>query len=224
MRRALLLLAALAALALAARATPLGEALSLDSLRAHQAGLAALVAARPAAAAAGYVLAYVAVAALSLPGAGAMTLLGGALFGPGWGTALAATGATAGAVLVFLVARRAVGPGRLPPRVAAWARPLREEGFTVLLALRLVPLVPFVLLNLVAGAAGMRLRPFLLATAIGVVPGGFVYASAGAGLGAALEGGRVLTPGLVLALAAMAALALLTIPLRRWLAKRRPGG
>lgn len=223
MTRALVLLAVLAAV-VAARCTPLGELLSAESLRARQAEMAALVAARPWLAAAAYVAAYVAVAALSLPGAAPMTLLGGVLFGPVLGTALAATGATAGATLVFLLARRVAGPGGLPPRVAAWARPLRDEGFTVLLALRLVPLVPFVLLNLVAGLAGMRLRSFVAATAIGVVPGGFVYASAGAGLGAALEGGRILTPGLLVALGAVAALALLTIPLRRWLARRGESG
>ena len=220
MKRALLILGGLALALVALRLSPLGGFLSLDALREHREALLAFAAARPYLSAAGYMALYVAVVALSLPGAAIMTLAGGFLFGRLAGTALAALAATGGAALVFLLARRLLRDAKLGARAEAIAESLRQDGFLVLLSLRLVPLFPFVLVNLAPALVGMRLGPFVLATALGVVPGGFIYASAGAGLGAALEGGRVLTPGLVLALGALALVALLGIPLRRWLRRR----
>ncbi|MCW8084690.1 TVP38/TMEM64 family protein [Sabulicella glaciei] len=219
----LLAAAALVLLLVALRLSPLGDALSLEKLRQHQTGLLALVEQRPILAALLFLGAYVAVVALSLPGATVMTLTSGFLFGPLPGTALAATGATLGAALVFLLARRILGADGLESlgeRGARLAALLRQDGFLVLLALRLVPLFPFVLVNLLPPLAGMRLPVFLGATALGVVPATFAFALAGSGLGDALEGGRVLTPGLILALCGLALVVLLGIPLRRWLERR----
>ncbi|WP_207536916.1 TVP38/TMEM64 family protein [Sabulicella rubraurantiaca] len=223
MRRLLLAAGAFLLLLVALRLSPLGEALSLENLRQHQAGLLALVAERPFLAALLFLCAYVAVVALSLPGATVMTLTGGFLFGPLVGTALAVMGATVGAALVFLLARRIVGAKGLESlgeRGARLAALLRRDGFLVLLALRLVPLFPFVLVNLLPPLAGMRLPAFLAATALGIVPATFAYALAGSGLGDALEGGRVLTPEIIVALCGLALVALLGIPLRRWLERR----
>jgi uncharacterized membrane protein YdjX (TVP38/TMEM64 family) len=224
-RRWLLALAAIAAI-VALRFSGLADWLSLDALRANRGALAAWVAANPLLAPAAYVALYVAVVAFSLPGATAMTLAGGFLLGAALGGTLAVVSATLGAGALFLFASRVTGEGglaRFGERGAKLAEGLRRESFTYLLVLRLVPLFPFVLVNLVPALVGMRLAPFMAATFLGVIPGTAVFALAGAGLGRALDGDgpiRVLTPEVVLALCGLAATALRAIPLRRWLARR----
>jgi uncharacterized membrane protein YdjX (TVP38/TMEM64 family) len=177
-----------------------------------------------------YVLIYVAVVAFSLPGATVMTLAGGLLFGALAGTALTVVAATIGAALVFLLARRIAGADaldRLGPRAAAIAAGLRRDAASYLLVLRLVPLFPFVLVNLVPAFCGVRLSVFVATTFLGILPGTAVFSLAGAGLGEALgagrfEIGRVLTPQVLGALLGLAALALAAIPLRRRFAPDQP--
>ena len=223
--RWLLALAAVAVI-VALRFTGLADLLSLDALRANRGTLTAWTAAHPGLAPAAYAALYVAVVAFSLPGATAMTLAGGFLFGAWLGGTLAVLSATVGAGALFLIASRIIGEGglaRFGERGARLAEGLRRESFTYLLVLRLVPLFPFVLVNLIPALVGMRLAPFLGATFLGIIPGTAVFALAGAGLGRALEGDgplRILTPEVILALCALAATALLAIPLRRWLATR----
>lgn len=224
-RRWLLALAAVAVI-VALRFTGLADLLSLDSLRANRGALTAWTTAHPLLAPTAYAALYVAVVAFSLPGATAMTLAGGFLFGAALGGTLAVLSATIGAGALFLFASRLIGEGglaRFGDRGAKLAEGLKRESFLYLLALRLVPLFPFVLVNLIPALVGMRLAPFLGATFLGIIPGTAVFALAGAGLGRALEGDgpiRILTPEVILALTALAATALLAIPLRRWLATR----
>lgn len=220
----------LAGLLAALRLSPLGELLSLETLARHRAALDALVARHLLLAAGAYVGLYVAVVALSLPGATAMTLAGGLLFGAALGTALTVAAATLGATLVFLLARRLFGADaleRLGPRAQRLAAALRREAASYLLALRLVPLFPFVLVNLVPAFCGVRLPVFVLTTFLGIIPASAVFSLAGAGLGEALaagslEPGRILTPQVLAALLGLAALALLAIPLRRRFAPDQP--
>jgi uncharacterized membrane protein YdjX (TVP38/TMEM64 family) len=216
------------ALLLAARLTPLGELLSLETLARHQATLTDLVARHAALAAAGYVLLYVTVVAFSLPGATVMTLAGGLLFGAALATGLAVVAATIGATLVFLFARRLFGAdalARLGPGAERLASGIRKEAASYLLVLRLVPLFPFFLVNLVPAFAGVRLPVFVVTTLFGILPGTAVFALAGAGLGEVLaaggdfEIGRVLTPQVLAALLGLAALSLAAIPLRRRFAR-----
>jgi uncharacterized membrane protein YdjX (TVP38/TMEM64 family) len=211
--------------------SPLGQFLSMEALARHQEALAGLVARHGALAVAGFVALYVVVVALSLPGATVMTVTGGMLFGAVAGAVLAAASATVGAALVFMLARRIVGPeglAKLGPRAARIAAGVRRDAVPYLLSLRLVPLFPFVLVNLVPAFCGVGLRVFVLTTAVGILPATFVFALAGAGLGDVLaaggsfEIGAVLTPQVLGAFGGMAALALATIPLRRRLA--REGG
>ncbi len=133
---------------------------------------------------------YVAVVAISFPGAGALTITGGFLFGAALGTALASVAATIGATLIFLIARTSLGAllaERAGPRAQKLRQGFQEEGFSYLLFLRLVPLFPFWLVNLAAALFGMRLLTYVAATAIGVVPATFVFAYFGHGLGTALD-------------------------------------
>jgi len=173
------------------------EALSWEGLAARRAALAETVAARPVLAAAGYVALYAAAVAVSIPGAAVITASGGLLFGIAAGAALAVAGATLGAIGLFLAARTALGP-LLARKAGPWLDRLRpgleRDGFHVLLALRLIPLVPFALLNLVCALVGMRMGPFVAATFLGIIPGSVVFASIGAGLGHVLEAGH--TPDL----------------------------
>ena len=196
MRRMLPLLGLVGLLALA-WAMGWHEALRWEWLAARRAALAEVVAARPVLSALAYVAVYAAAVAVSIPGAGVITASGGLLFGIPLGAALAVAGATIGAVGLYLAARTALGP-LLAARAGPWLDRLRpgleRDGFHVLLALRLIPLVPFALLNLICALVGMRLSPFVAATLLGIIPGAVVFASIGAGLGHVLEAGQ--TPDL----------------------------
>jgi len=222
--RFLLILLLLVAVASAWR-LGFAEQISFPELARNQALLVHFVARRPLAAPALYVAVYAAAVALSLPGGAVLTCAGGLLFGTWLGGALAALGATAGAVLLFLIARTALGPlmvrhaGGLIERL----RPgLERDGFSYLLALRLIPAFPFWLVNLAPALAGMRLAPYAAATALGILPATFVFASIGAGLSAVLAAGRapdlslILSPAVLGPLVALALLALLPIAWRRW--------
>jgi uncharacterized membrane protein YdjX (TVP38/TMEM64 family) len=223
-RRLLPLLLLLLALA-ATWAAGLPQQLSWDALARNHAALAEWVASHPDAAPALYIVIYAVAAALAFPGAAVVTVAGGLLFGTLVGGALAVLGSTLGATVLFLAVRyhladalaaRAGGfLGRLGPQ-------LKRDGFSYLLALRLVPAFPFWLVNIAAGLSGMRLLPYLAATLIGVLPVTFVYASIGAGIGAMLAaGGRpdltvVFSPRILGPLIALALLSLLPVAWRRW--------
>jgi uncharacterized membrane protein YdjX (TVP38/TMEM64 family) len=214
---------------LALRAAGVGELLSLDTLARHREALLGFVAAELPLAAAAYIAVYALAVALSLPGAVVLTLAGGFLFGAGLGTALTVVAATLGAVAVFLLARRIFGGDALE-RLGAPARRLaaglRRDAAVYLLVLRLVPLFPFWLVNLVPAFAGVRLPVFAATTLAGILPGTAVFSLAGAGLGDILAAGgelsvgSILTPRILAGLLGLAALSLLGIPLRRWLERR----
>lgn len=220
---------AVVALVLALRFTGLGELLSLDTLARHRAVLTGWVAANPWLAALAYVLVYTAATAFSVPGALVLTLSGGFLFGAVLGTVLTVAGATAGATLVFLFAQRVFGADalqKLGPRAEGLARGIQANAWSYLLVLRLVPLFPFFLVNLVPAFCGVRTGVFVATTALGIIPGTAVFSLSGAGLGRVLDAGGtpslsgILTPEIIAALCGLAALALLAIPLR----KRFAGG
>lgn len=211
-------LLALLALLAAAWGSGLTRFLSFEALAEHRAALDAWVGASPALAAAAYVLAYVVVVALSLPGGAVMTLAGGLLFGPWLGAALAVGGATLGACALFLAARSALAPlvaGRAAGLLDKVRPGLERDGFFYLLTLRLVPVVPFWLANLAPALLGMPFGAYAAATAIGILPGTAVFAGIGAGLGDILAaGGRpdlsvLLSPSILLPLLGLAALSLL---------------
>ena len=128
---------------------------------------------------------YVVQTALSLPGAAILSLAAGAIFGSLLGTLYAVSAATIGAACAFLVTRYLLRDPVLEkfgPKLEGLNRELEARGFNYLLFLRLVPLFPFFLINLAAGLTALPLRTFLLATLLGIIPGGFVYVNAGASL------------------------------------------
>jgi uncharacterized membrane protein YdjX (TVP38/TMEM64 family) len=204
-----------------------GDRLSFDTLRENREALLAWRDENWARAAAAYLAAYVAVVAFSLPGALAMTLTGGFLFGLVWGSLLTLTGATLGAVAIFLAARTSLGDrlaARLEGRggfMARLKRGVQENQASVLLLMRLVPVVPFFLANLAPAFVGVRLRTYAWTTFFGIMPGTVVYTSVGDGLGAVFEQGGepdlgiIFEPQVLGPLLGLAALAALPMAVRR---------
>jgi uncharacterized membrane protein YdjX (TVP38/TMEM64 family) len=229
----------IAALVVLAYALGLHRDLTLETFIQHRAAIDRFIAAHIVLALAAFVTLYVATVGLSLPCGGILTVTGGFLFGPVLGTAASAIGALAGGTVIFLIARTAIGEAltrRAGSLVAKLAEGFRADAFNYLLFLRLVPF-PFWLVNLAPALFGVRLKTFLLATAIGILPATFAFATFGAGLGSVIaahethynacvaEGragctvdfdlSRVLTPTLLLALLALGILALLPVLARR---------
>lgn len=213
-----------------ALALGLDRYLTLDALREHRSALAAFAAAHLAAALGLYALAYVLVVAFSLPGGAVMTLLGGFLFGTWIGGAVTVVSATIGAVLIFLAARTALA-APLRTRAGPWLKRL-EAGFgdnavSYLLALRLIPLFPFFVVNIAPAFLGVPLRVYAWTTLVGIVPGTFVYASVGNGLGALLDAGRtpdlgiIFSPEILGPLLGLAALSFLPMIYKRLKEKRK---
>jgi uncharacterized membrane protein YdjX (TVP38/TMEM64 family) len=190
----ILLIAAALGLALLFR---VHERLSLDALYAQSQNLDAFVARNLLAALALFAAIYVAAVTISLPGASVLTISGGFLFGTWLGGGAAWVGATIGATLIFLAARTAFGDA-LRARTGSWldrlAAGFRENAFNYLLVLRLTPVAPFFIVNVAPAFFNVKLRDYVLATLIGIIPGAFVYAAVGAGLRAALETGATTDP------------------------------
>jgi len=226
--RRLLPLAFIGAGILAFFLSGLDQYLSFSALKDHRVTLLEATQARPILSGVAFVLIYATATALSLPIASALTILSGFLFGAVLGGGYAVIGATIGASILFLAARSAIG-GSLRAKAGPWLVRLQDgfqrDSFSYLLFLRLVPAFPFVIVNLVPALLGVRLTPFVAATLIGIIPGSFVYAFAGVGLGSVLDRGEafsltgILTPEMTLALAALGVLALIPVFLRRWKAR-----
>lgn len=171
-----------------------------------------------------YALVYIAVVAFSIPGASFMTMVGGFLFGSVVGTGLVVGAATLGATLLFRVARSSLGE-ILQKKAGPWLQKMekgfRENAFSYLLFLRLIPLFPFFIVNLVPAFLQVPTSTFVAATALGIIPGSFVYVSVGTGLGSLLEANHapslrgILTPEIMIALAGLAVLSLAPIAYKK---------
>ena len=209
----------------AAWASGVTEQISWPALARNQAVLIAWVNAHPIAAPTLYTLIYAAAVFLSLPEAAVLTVAAGLLFGTAPGGVLAVVGSSAGAIALFLAVRYhladaiAARRGRFLDTVRL---ALRRDGFSYLLAIRLVPAFPFWLVNLAAALSGMPLLPYAAATVLGIMPATFIFASIGASLGGVLSAGSrpdlslIFSPCIVGPLVALAGLALLPVVWRRW--------
>lgn len=217
------------------------EALSLSNLIRERAALSAFVADNLILAAFAYVAIYIVAVALSFPGASFITILGGFLFGWALGGGLTAIGATLGAGAIFLAARSSLGTtlkARAGPFLTRLSAGFREDAFHYLLFLRLAPIFPFWLVNIAPAIFHMPLRPYLVATFVGILPGTFAYAFIGAGLDSVIAAQEIANPGcaaagtcridlsalvtteLVLAFAALGLAALIPVLVRKWRARR----
>ncbi len=189
-----------ALLVIAFLAFDLGRFLSLDYLKQSQAGLAAWYAQSPWLVRGAYLVIYVVAVALSFPGAVVLTLAGGALFGLVWGTLLVSFASSIGALLAFLGARFLLRDSvrrRFGPRLQDIDRGLQRDGAMYLFSLRLVPLVPFFVINLAMGLTGIRAWTFYWVSQLGMLAGTVVYVLAGTQLARLDSVSGILSPGLV---------------------------
>jgi uncharacterized membrane protein YdjX (TVP38/TMEM64 family) len=201
----------------------LGRLLSLAALKDNRDKLLAFTQANYAAAAGLFILAYIAVTGLSLPGAVILTLAGGFLFGGVVGTLLVNVGATTGATLAFLTARYLLRDA-VEQKFGAWLGPLQEgfakNAFSYLMTLRLIPLFPFFVVNLVSGLTRVSLGTYVAATALGIIPGSFVYAYAGRQLGTINSLKEIASPNVIGAFVLLGLLALLPIAYKKLSGRR----
>lgn len=164
----------------------LGRFLTLAALKENRDGLLAFTDANFGMAVAIFIATYVLVAGLSLPGAVILTLAGGFAFGAELAALFVNVGATTGATLAFLIARYVLRD-TVEQKFGKWLGPFQEgfskNAFSYLLTLRLIPLFPFFVVNLVSGLTRVSVGTYIAATALGIIPGSFVYAYAGRQLG-----------------------------------------
>ncbi len=202
----------------------LGRFLSLDALKAHRADLEAWRAAHPVAALGAYMAAYVAMAALSLPGAAVLTLAGGALFGVVTGTIAVSFASSIGATLAFLIARFVLRDA-VRRRFGARLRPIEEgvrrDGAFYLFTLRLVPIFPFFLVNLLMALTPIATPVFYGVSQVGMLPATIAYVYAGSRLVQIERLSDVASPGLIGAFVVLGLLPLVMRKLADALAARR---
>ena len=199
LKKLLVLIAAAAAVA-AFFALDLGRFLSLGYLKQSQAAFAALYAEQPGLVIGGYFAAYVAATALSLPGAVILTLAGGAIFGFGVGLLVVSFASSLGATLAFLAARfvlRDSVQARFGQRLAEIDRGVQKDGAFYLFSLRLIPVVPFFVINLLMGLTRMRALTFYWVSQLGMLAGTAVYVNAGTQIAQIDSLRGILSPGLL---------------------------
>lgn len=194
------LLALLAGVVWAYFAFDLGQYLNLQALKAQQATIADYQVQHPLQVAAVYFIVYVTATALSIPGAALLTLAGGAIFGLLWGTVIVSFASTLGATLAFLMSRfllRDWVSQRFGQRLEAIDNGVKREGAFYLFTLRLVPVFPFFLVNLLFGLTAMKARTFFWVSQIGMLAGTLVYVNAGTQLAKLDSLSGILSPALL---------------------------
>lgn len=198
--------------------------LNLEGLKARQDSLQAWTSANPWLAAGAFFALYVLVTGVSLPGAVILTLAGGAIFGVVEGTILISFASSIGATLAFWASRFVLRDGlrrKYGERLRAFDAGIERDGAYYLFTLRLVPVVPFFLVNLLAGLTALKTRRFYLVSQAGMLPGTIVYVYAGTQLARIATPGDVLSPGLIVAFALLGLLPLIMRLFTRWLDARR---
>lgn len=197
----------------------LGRFLSLSALKENRDSLLVFTEANFAAAVGIFIASYAIVTGLSLPGAVILTLAGGFLFGAVGATLFVNIGATTGATLAFLTARYLLRD-TVEQKFGKWLGPFQEgfsrNAFSYLLTLRLIPLFPFFVVNLVSGLTRVNVGTYVAATAMGIIPGSFVYAYAGRQLGTINSLKEIASPSVIGAFALLGLLALVPVVYKRF--------
>jgi len=207
----------------------LDQYLTFEALRENRAWLLGHVEKSAVLAALVFIGIYITVVAFSLPGGAVMTITGGFLFGQVLGTLYVVFAATVGATILFIAAKTALGDflrAKAGPFLRKMEDGFSENALNYLLVLRLIPIFPFFIVNLVPAFLGVSLRVFVIATFIGIIPGSFVYIAVGTGLGSIFDSGEeftasgILTPEILTALIGLAILAILPIVYKRVKARK----
>ena len=220
----ILVLAAVLAAIAAFFVLDLGRFFSLDYLKTSQSQLAALYAEHPWSARGAYFVLYVAVASLSLPGAAILTLAGGGIFGLGWGLLLVSFASSIGATVSFLVARfvlRDSVQAKFGARLADINKGIARDGALYLFSLRLIPVVPFFVINLLMGLTTLRTRTFYAVSQLGMLAGTAVYVNAGTQLAAIASLKDIASPRLLGAFVLLGIFPLIAKAAMNFLQKRK---
>jgi uncharacterized membrane protein YdjX (TVP38/TMEM64 family) len=192
--------------------------LSFDMLKTHRNGLLQWRETHLFLAIASFMLIYMLAVAISIPGATILTLIGGFLFGAWLGTLLVVVSATIGAMIIFGAVNTAFGESlvrKASGKLKAFEKGFADNAFSYSMVLRLVPIFPFWLINVVSPLLSVPFRTFVITTFLGIIPGTFVYVWLGSGLGAifdqnkSLDLGIIFKPYILLPLIGLALLALL---------------
>lgn len=209
-------LAALVAVAVAAWRAGLPHLLTPEALGREQGQLHALVAAAPVVSLIAFVAGYAVIVGACLPVALMLSLIGGLVFGPWIGSAAVLFGATGAALITYAAARSAFAPALIAraqqdPRMSKVVESFGENAFSYILTTRLLPFIPFGVVNIAAGLAAVPVRAYAAATLIGGLPAAVIYATLGSGLGASLGSPHALhaalhSPRLLLPLAGLTVL------------------
>ena len=212
MKKKLALLAAILTAIAAFYFFDFGQYLSLENLKNNRDRLYDLYRNNTLPMVLGFIGVYFAVVALSLPGATILTLTAGAIFGSVTGTLIANVGATLGATAAFLVARfllRDWVGNRFGEKFQTFHEGFSKNSINYILFLRLVPLFPFFLVNLVSGLTKVRIPVYFFGTMFGILPGSFVYANAGSNLARINSLSDIASPGVLGAMALLGVFALI---------------
>ncbi len=201
--------------------------LTFAALAENREWLHALVARSSTLAAMYFIVGYAGLTALSVPGGAILTIAAGFLFGIWEGLVCAVTGATIGAAAIFLAARAGLGglAERAGPHACRLKAGFGANALNYLLVLRLIPIFPFWLVNLVAALAGMRFGTYVLGTFVGIIPGSLVYVSFGNGMGDLVAASRapdlsiLSQPSVLLPIIGLAVLPLMPVLHKRWRAQ-----
>lgn len=202
----------------------LGQYLTLDYLKEQQAAFTSLYNGHPVTVIGVYMLIYIVVTALSLPGAAVMTVAGGAMFGLVTGTIVVSFASTIGATLACLVARYLLRDGiqkKFGDKLVKINEGMEKEGGFYLFSLRLVPIFPFFIINLVMGLTSIPLRTFFWVSQLGMLPGTIVYVNAGKELAKIDSLSGILSPGLLLSFILLGLLPIITKKLLGLLRQRK---
>lgn len=205
---------------------------SLETLRLNQEFLDEFVADNLWLSAAIYSAVYFSVVSLSIPVATVMTLVGGFLFGQWVGVVCVVISASLGGCVIFLSTKFASKISKNDSRKEAgkWVKKMQkgfaENAFSYMLTLRLIPIIPFVIVNLVAGILQIPLRIFFFGTLIGIIPASFIYVSVGVAMRELLNqpgftAGSLLEPKIALSLTGLGILALLPIIYKKYFKRRK---
>ncbi len=219
------IIAGLLVLVVCYRAFRLDQYLTLAYLKESQAYFAGLYAARPLLVIAGYMALYIVVTALSLPGAAIMTLAGGGLFGLFTGTLVVSFASSIGATAACAVSRfllRDWVQNRFGDRLATINEGIAREGAFYLFSLRLVPVFPFFVINLVLGLTRMPLVTYYWVSQLGMLPATIVFVNAGKELSKVESLSGILSPPLIASFALLGLFPLLVKKLLGWYKKRVP--
>ena len=200
--------------------SPLGDYLSFDALQENRQALLEFRDANYLLAVLMFMGLYIICVAFSLPFASFLTITAGFLFAKFTGTFLVVTSATLGALCIFFAAKTVLGDS-LRSKAGPWLTKLeagfKENATSYMLVLRLVPLFPFFVVNIVPALLNVRASTFTITTFLGIIPGSFVFCTVGAGLGSIFDSGEkftpagILTPDIILALVGLAVLSMVPV-------------